>query len=210
MTTIKAFIKKHPVLTYYALVFAISWAGGLIVLGPGGFVGTEVPSQKLFLLAILAGIAGPSIAGILLTGLVGGRAGFRDLASRLFKWRVGVRWYAVALLTAPILMMAVLFALSLTSPVFIPAIITTDDKVSLLVPGIAAGLVGPFFEELGWTGFAIPQLRKRYGILSTGIIVGLLWGVWHAPLFAASANFNGAVTPVLYLVILLFSWLLPK
>ncbi len=47
--------------------------------------------------------------------------------------------------------------------------------------GIAVGLVVPFFEELGWTGFAIPELGKRYGILTTGLIVGLLWGAWHFP-----------------------------
>jgi uncharacterized protein len=35
-------------------------------------------------------------------------------------------------------------------------------------------------EELGWTGFAVPTLlRLRYGVLCTGLIVGLLWGAWH-------------------------------
>jgi hypothetical protein len=52
-------------------------------------------------IAILLMLVGPSAAGLLLTGIVYGRAGFRDLLSRLLKWRVSLRWYAIALLTAP-------------------------------------------------------------------------------------------------------------
>ena len=116
MRPIKAFIKKHSVLTYYALVFAMSWGGVLIVVGPGGFPGTSKQVASLMPFVILAFLAGPSVAGLLLTGFVYGRAGLRELLSRLFRWRVAARWYAVALLTAPLLMMAVLLGLSLFSP----------------------------------------------------------------------------------------------
>jgi hypothetical protein len=87
-------------------------------------------------------LVGPSVAGILLTGLVYGRAGLRNLLTRMTRWRVGARWYAVALLTAPLLVTVVLFALSLTSPVFLPGIFTTDDKATLLLFAIAVGLWG--------------------------------------------------------------------
>jgi uncharacterized protein len=122
---------------------------------------------------------------------------------------VGVRWYAVALLTAPLLWTAILFALSLTSTAFLPAIITADDKTSLLVAGLVVGLVASFFEELGWTGFATPEIRKRHGLLATGLIVGLPWFVWHLPLYAGSASSSGAVSPALYVAVILFSWLPP-
>jgi membrane protease YdiL (CAAX protease family) len=207
MTTIKTFIKRHPVLTYFALTFAISWGGILMVIGPGGILGTKEVSEGLMPFVYLATLLGPSLAGILLTGLVDGRAGFRELLSRLLRWRVGARWYAVALLTAPLLITATLFVLSLTSPVFLPVIVTTDDKVSLLLTGIVMGLVVGFFEELGWTGFAVPRLRLRYGGLTTGLIVGLLWGAWHFPLFSGSVSSSGALPPALYLSVLLFSFL---
>jgi len=178
--TIKAFITQHPVLTYYALTFVISWGGVLLVVGgPGGIPGTPEEFKRLLPFAIPALLAGPSVAGILLTDLVSGRAGFRELLSRLLRWRVGARWYAVALLTAPILMTAVPLALSLISPVFLPGIVTTSDKASLLLFGIAWGLIVGFFEELGWTGFAMPRLRRRYGVLTTGLLMGVLWGAWH-------------------------------
>ena len=154
----------------------------------------------------LAMLAGPSVAGILMTGLVSGRAGFRELLARLLKWRVGGRWYAVALLTAPLLVTAVSLALSLLSPEFLPAIFTTDDKAPLLLSGLAAGLMVGIFEELGWTGFAIPRLRLRYGVLTTGLIVGLLWGAWHFLLFWEPGSFSGAL-PLALLLVRLFSWL---
>jgi membrane protease YdiL (CAAX protease family) len=209
MTTIKAFIRGHPLLTYFALAFAISWGGVLIVVGPGGIPGTSEQTKMLFPFVYLAMLAGPSVAGILLTGLVYGRAGLRELLSRLLRWRVGARWYAVALLSAPLLMTAVLLALSLTSPMFLPGIFTTSDKATLLLSGIAVGLVAGFFEELGWTGFAVPTLlRLRHGVLATGLIVGVLWGAWHFLVaFWASGSSSGALSLALFLPAVLFSFL---
>jgi uncharacterized protein len=208
MKTIMAFITRHPVLTYFALTFVISWGAGLIVAGPGAFLGTKELSEErvLFVLVVLAALAGPPVAGILLTGLVDGRAGLRELRSRLLKWRVGARWYAVALLTVPLVDGAVLLALSLISPEFLPGILATSDKASFLLMGVAVGLSAGIFEELGWTGFAIPRMKLRYGVLSTGLIVGLLWGAWHYPLFSGSGTSSVALGLAIVLV-RLFSWL---
>src|SRR5918994_703282 len=164
MKTIRAFIKRHPVLSYYAMVFAISWDGILLVvgLGPGGIPATKEQVGALMPFMLLALFSGPSVAGILMTGLVYGRAGFRDLLSRMTRWRVGARWYAVAILTAPLLVTATLLALSLTAPEFLPGIFTSDEKVRLLLFGIGWGLVGGgLLEELGWTGFAVPTLLRQ-------------------------------------------------
>src|SRR5205823_13967652 len=102
----------------------------------------------------LAMLIGPPVAGLLLTGLVSGPAGLRDLRSRLLRWRVGAYWYVVALLATPLLSAATSFALSLASPAFLPAIVTTEDSASLLLACVAAGLLVGIFEELRWTGLA--------------------------------------------------------
>jgi membrane protease YdiL (CAAX protease family) len=208
MTTIKAFIKRHPVATYFALTFAISWSGVLILGIPRGMPITNEQFQKLWPVVLLPYFFGPSIASILLTGLVYGRAGLRELLSRLLRWRVGARWYAVALLTVPILAMATLFTLSLISPVFLPGILTTDDRASLLLSGIATGLIfGGLLEELGWTGFAVPEVRRRYGGFTTGLIVGLLWGAWHfLPTVWGSGDSSGALDLPLLLPGLFFHY----
>ena len=205
MQTIVAFIKRHPVLSYYILVFAISWGGGLLALGPGGFMGTTVTSRTQLLVGVPIGILGPAIAGPLLTGIIYGRPGLRQLIARLLKWRVGAGWYLVALLTAPVISTISLLARSAS-----PAIAAADNKLGLLLLGLAIGLgSSPFFEELGWTGFAIPELRKRFGVLATGLIIGVLWGVWHFPAFSATGRASAPLSPMVYTVVLLFTWLIP-
>jgi uncharacterized protein len=209
MNSIKAFIKKHPLLSYFALAFAISWGAVLFVAGgPGGISANSEASemQVTFLYPVL--IVGPSVAGILLTALLYGRAGLSEFRSRLLKWRVGARWYVVALLTAPLSVTAAVLALSLSSSEFVPSILTTSDKTSLLLMGIFAGLMVGIFEELGWTGFAIPRMKLRYGILGTGLIVGVLWGAWHfPPFFWGSGAASGTLPLALFLPVLLFTWL---
>jgi membrane protease YdiL (CAAX protease family) len=199
-TSFQSFIKRHPVLTYYALTFAISWGVVLLVIGgPGGIQGSSEQIARLLPFEVAALYAGPAVAGLLLTGLFSGRAGIRLLLSRLLTWRVGARWYAVALLTAPLVWTAVLLALSLISPVFLPSIVTTSNKASLLLLGIVGGLIVGFFEELGWTGFATPRLRLRYGILTTGLIIGVLWGVFYIPtydLWGSTASFGALPVPL--------------
>ncbi len=194
------FIKRHPVSIYFALTFAISWGGFILVVGPGGFPGTKEQFGTLFPIVVSMMLAGPSVASILLTGLVDGRAGFHELLSRLFIWRVGARWYGVALLPALILPAAVLFALSITSPIF-----TTDDKAAVVLSGIAAG-ISIIFEELGWTGFAVPRLRQRYGIVTTGLIVGVLWGAWHLlQILWVGGMYSGEVSLAFFLPLYFFS-----
>jgi uncharacterized protein len=162
--------------------------------------------QVTFLYPVL--IVGPSVAGILLTALLYGRAGLSEFRSRLLKWRVGARWYVVALLTAPLSVTAAVLALSLSSSEFVPSILTTSHKTSLLLMGIFAGLMVGIFEELGWTGFAIPRMKLRYGILGTGLIVGVLWGAWHfPPFFWGSGAASGTLPLALFLPVLLFTWL---
>ena len=204
MRAIKAFLKSHSLLSYFALTFAITW--GLFVFavgGPGGIPATKEEFTTLPLLAILAVLVGPSVSGIVMTGLVYGREGFRDLLTRMRRWRLGARWYAVALLTAPLVSTAVLIPLSLISPVFLPGIFASEAKVSFVLMGIVVGLIVGIFEELGWTGFAVPTLLKlRYGVLSTGLIVGVLWGAWHL-LFNdiwASVATSGGLSPALFAV----------
>src|SRR5215208_1225177 len=132
-TSFRAFITRHAVLTYFILVFALVWGFPLIIIiiaGPGALLGTgdkltsPADLPPLMYLVSLTSPLSMALAGILVIALAFGRVGLRDLRSRLFTWRVGVRWYAVALLTAPLLQTAILGAFSLTSQAFLPGIFT--------------------------------------------------------------------------------------
>ena len=198
------------VLTYFVLTFAISWAGVLAVVGFDGFPGTAEDFQVLLPMVVIAMVAGPSVAGIAATALFLGKTGLHDVWLRLLKGRVGARWYAIALLTGPLMVSAVLMVLSLTSPAFRPGIITVSDPTAHLVLGLVAGLVAGLFEEIGWTGFAIPRLRLRRGIFLTGLIVGLVWGAWHLLVtWWGSTDTSGSLSMIVYLPAMTLSFLVP-
>jgi uncharacterized protein len=157
MKTIKSFVQRHPMLTYFILAFTISWGGFVIAVGPGRFPATPEDFATLLPFVALAVLIGPSVAGILMTAFVDGRAGLRELLARLLRWQVGARWYAVALLTAPLLYMAILPALSLLSAVFVPGIFESADKATLLLSGIVGGWWSASSRSLGGQGSPCPS-----------------------------------------------------
>lgn len=173
-------INRHPVWAYFILTIGISWSG--VFLAAGGAQGFPANAQEIeTLLPVVVPLlaVGPIFSGLLLTALLDGRAGLREFGARLLRWRVGLRWYAVALLLTPLLAALTLGVLSLFSPVFAPGILTSGDKTMLVISALAAGLVAGLFEEPGWTGFVTPKLRQRYGLFIAGLLIGLMWGFWH-------------------------------
>jgi len=200
-------VRRHPVRWYCIIVFAISWGGMLLTVGgPSGLPGTPQLVDALFAVALLGMLAGPTVSGILMTALADGRAGIRDVASRLIRWRVGGRWYAAALLVTPLAMGAVPLVISWTRPAFLPGIVASADRAALVQFSLVAGMMAGVFEELGWTGFAIPHLLRHRSVLRTGLIVGALWAVWHFIINVwTSGDASGALDLPLFLHSLVFS-----
>ncbi|MDD5594172.1 MAG: CPBP family intramembrane metalloprotease [Candidatus Margulisbacteria bacterium] len=207
--SISAFIKRYPVLTYFALTFLISWGLILLLIAFNGMPATTAEANAQLPVAILAMLGGPSISGLLLTGLVNGRPGYRELWARLLKWRVGVKWYAIALLTAPAVMLPVQYVMTLFSPVYQFGFLGPNGS-SMVFLGVMSGILVGICEELGWFGFAIPKLRLRYNVLLTGLMVGVLWGAWHimANDIWAIRTYSGDLNPTLYAVIAGISYLI--
>jgi membrane protease YdiL (CAAX protease family) len=169
---IRVTIRRHPVATYFGLAFLISWGSGLILLGPKLVRSQPTrPMDALLLFPVL--VIGVALVGITLTRFAEGKSGLRELFSRVRRWRVSAGWYAAALLIPPVLILLVLSVLR--------ALVSAQFRPGCFLLGILFGLFPGFFEEIGWTGYAYPRMRSQRSALATGILLGVLWGVWHLP-----------------------------
>jgi membrane protease YdiL (CAAX protease family) len=218
----KAIIQRHPAASYFLLAIALSWAGIVAVVWPGPIPASVSEAERLFVPVYLAMLVGPSVGGLTIAALAGGRAGLRAYRERLLAWRVEAGWYAVALLTAPMAIALALLTLSIVSPAFVPAILSghghqeaagpihAASTLAFVVTGLAVGIGAGLFEELGWTGVAVPKMLPRHGLFVTGVGVGLVWGAWHfLAIYWGSGDAMGSVPAPVYLLIALFSFLPP-
>jgi len=174
-------MKRHPVAAYFILTFAISWLGALAVVAPRLLRGETIPKFSGILMFPVM-LLGPVVSGILLTCVLDGTSGLRNLFSRMRRIRVGAQWYAALLIPPTTILLVLLFLSNFVSPVFAP---------SRFFVGATFGIVAGFFEEIGWMGFAFPKMTKTRNLLGASFGLGVLWGCWHIPVI----DFLGTATP---------------
>ncbi len=203
------FIEEKPLTLFFVLTFLISWGLILVLIAVNGMPSTVSEAQAQLPLTIMVFLSGPLVSGLVMISLVDGRKGFHALLSRLINWRISLVWYAVALLTAPLVFAAVHYLLFLISPVYSPGFLGLNGA-SLMWLSIMSGIMVGICEEIGWSGFAIPRLRLRYGILTTGLLVGVIWGAWHimANDIWAIKTYSGGLNPVVYALLAGISFLI--
>ncbi|MGD8276845.1 MAG: CPBP family intramembrane metalloprotease, partial [Gemmatimonadota bacterium] len=158
------------------------------------------------------GSFGPSLAAILVEWRGRGRLAVDRLLRPLGHWRVPPMWYGVALFATAALFVISLAATGFLGGVPLPPILPAElnrlpaDAFAILMLG------GPLGEEIGWRGWALPRLARRHGPLAASLAVGVLWAIWHVPLFLAPGGQPGAPPLPVFVVILLahsvlFGWL---
>ena len=191
MDGIKSLVMRHPLVTYFILAYALTW-----VLAP------------LLTISLLLGVVGllmPAVAAIVVTALTEGKPGVKTLLQRLKLWRVGLRWYVVAL-GLPVLLSAAVVALSILLGA--PAQVEFSP-VSLLTMIVFVLVVG---EEIGWRGYALPKLLQNHSAVAASLILGVLWGGWHLPTFFIAGSPQASIPFVAFLLFttgasVLFTWL---
>ena len=173
MTYLVSLIKKYPLITFFVLACALSWWPWILYdldLLPTPIVGF-----------------GPFLAALIVLAVTRGKTGVVGLLGRLVRWRVGLRWYAAALLLPVVVALSaaainffVLGAQATSSAAELgglPSLISTFF-ILLLIPGI-----GGTWEEPGFRGYALPRLQIGRSALFAGLILGVLWAFWHLPFF---------------------------
>src|SRR5438067_4133456 len=166
--TMRAFLKRHRLVAFFVIAFALSWYPWILALLRGQASGPNP--------------LGPFIAGIIVTAIVYGRSGLREFFGRIVRARVGLKWYAFALL-APVLLCLLAAGLALC--------FAQRPEISALSTGKMRELPERFLfillfiglgEESGWRGFALPHLQTKHTPLSASLILAPVWALWHLPL----------------------------
>jgi uncharacterized protein len=181
MNPITSFIKRYPQATFWA----IAWTTF--------FVGAVLGGLWIYL------IYGSFLGGALVTAIVDGKAGLKTYFSRIVRWRVGIKWYAVALLTP-----AVLYLIAAGLNVLTGARIATNIQwpavSAILIAFVWPGFFGvALAEEPGFRGFALPRLLVDRPAITAALILGVLHAIWHLPFFL-EGNWGPIVSTILIIL----------
>ncbi|CUI16108.1 CAAX amino terminal protease family protein [Candidatus Protochlamydia naegleriophila] len=195
---------RFPLTSYFILAYLLSWlVWGSFVLSRNGAGLLPFNSPMPFLPTVALGAFGPSLAALIVIGMSEGWIGIRDFLKRIMLWRVRLWWYFFALIGIPLIMTLGSVILPDVWTSFTPIRWDTLFAYALffIYPALIIG--GPLGEEPGWRGFALPRLQKRYGPLMGSIILGLLWSLWHMPIW-----FSGQWTkPTIPNIALYMTWI---
>jgi len=173
-----AAMSPRTLVPFFAVSFGLTWGiAALWVLFPDALAslfGDIGYTNPLFILAVYA----PAIAAFALVLRHGGLGGLARFLGRLLLWRCHGGWYAFVILGIPALMYAAAAIQGALGDVSMPF-----DPWYAALPALAiALLVGPI-EEFGWRGLALPLLQRRYAPFQAGLLLGIVWAVWHIPAF---------------------------
>ncbi len=175
MSRLSSVVQRHPIITFFVLTYALSWIleSPLVLLRD-----TLTGTQGLVLVLLASNV--PSLIAIVLTAIVLGRGALRKLLGRLLIWRLDPRWYLVVL--GPVALAGGMVTLNVfvegpAISVGVPLLTAVIMLAFSIFPGSALG------EEIGWRGYALPRLQAGRSALSASLILGVVWGFYHLPLF---------------------------
>lgn len=183
----KTFIRRYSVASFFGIVFVMTWA----VWWPMALANSQTAFFRL-------GTFSPLLAALALTFVLEGVPGLRSLLRRFLRWRVPLLWTLFSLFST-----AGVVGLALTGDWLLggPAPKLELAMLVYFLPITAYVLVTSVLgEETGWRGFALPRLLARYGPLRASLLLGLVWGLWHLPLFWMDGDFHRTIPISLFLI----------
>ena len=170
-----------PTFRFFAATFGVTWtcwiaAGAIRAKGAETSTALAALAEGLLLLGTFA----PGLLAAAFTHRFEGKAGTRRLLERIFYWQVGAKWYVFA----AFFFAAVKLTVAVAHRVFAGEWPKFGDEAWYVMAG--AVMISTWVqagEEVGWRGYALPRLTDRFGLGRASIVLGVIWAIWHLPLF---------------------------
>ena len=161
------------------VVLAFAWSWGL------GYATSQVKSESIPVstAVLMASGFGPSIAAFVIVGAFSGSLGLRRWMAHCLNRNLGCRWFALAFLTPPLVMMVALVVHILLGGAIPAPIVAAHIPLAIANFGLVLLVGGPLGEEFGWRGYAMSALMAQTTWRVASLLLGLVWGLWHLPLF---------------------------
>jgi hypothetical protein len=165
---------------FFAFTFAVTWTFFISAVALSGTTPSGSSLGPVLQVLVFLGTIAPSLVALALTARLEGRAGTQALLGRVTQWQVGARWYAFAIgyMAAMKLIVALVHrAITGTWP------LVALETWYLMLAVTAVSMWVQAGEEIGWRGYALPRLAARFGLGGASVGLGVIWAVWHLPLF---------------------------
>jgi uncharacterized protein len=182
--------------TFIIVLFTVCWLGAApMVLASWGKI---EPTTFYKVVQIVGMFFGTGLVAIWASAMNGGKAGVKELLRGLLRWRAGWPWW-IGVLFGPAVLATTAIALG-------AAISGTPPKFRSLQDTLAvfAGAFVPYFflntEELAWRGYLLPRMQARMSAVKASAIIGVLWGVFHIPIFMVKGGHPAGFKLLPYLV----------
>ena len=188
---LKKFLVSHPLTSYFMMAFLFSW----ICLIPFILSQWEIlPNSKNFAIFHIANaFVGPMLSAYIMIRTLEGKEAWKHFRKSMYQLKIGFKWYIFALLVIPALMFMGMMIVNGGFPAFkgLSPSFFAIYPIFLVVVFYGGG---PFPEEIGWRGFALPRMQEKFGTLRASVLLGFLWSCWHLPQFLTHSQHGGPGT----------------
>jgi len=178
--------KSTGLMAFFGLTYVLAlltW--GVLVIFQMSVINTAnttTATSPLAMTLLMLGGFTPSIAGLIMAWRQNGRAGLRNMWKRFTQFNIGIKWYLVMIIIPFLVQIGTALVYKLQGGTFVwPELLL--QPASLIPFAIAILIGGPISEEFGWRGFAQDRVQARWGQFKGSIILGVMWALWHLPLF---------------------------
>lgn len=178
--------KDKPLILFFVIAFGLAWMlMSLPIAQNYGYLAEDLPLELLLILGSWV----PNIAAFIVIGFVIKRkGGIKHLLLGWTKWKMHPGWYL--LVFSPVLFGFIVIGLYSMIYSYSPSTGLFADPFEFLGLLVLITITGAMGEELGWRGFALPKLQSKMSALNASILLGILWSLWHLPLWFAGIGFE--------------------